>query len=71
MEAAVGPKDLQLYMPSKLFGFLGTNLRSDSEGGTFRTRWGFSSSWKILVNKFILSPIRENIKCPEALPREV
>ena len=24
---------------------------------------------KILVNKILLSPIRENIKCPKALPR--
>ena len=26
---------------------------------------------KILVNRILLSPIRENIKCPKALPRGV
>ena len=33
------------------------------------SRWAFKAFKKILVNKILLSPMRENIKCPKALPR--
>ena len=30
----------------------------------------FTAFFKILVNKILFNPIRENIKCPKALPSE-
>ena len=32
-------------------------------------RWRFLKPLKILVSKILLSPIKENIECPKALPR--
>ena len=31
--------------------------------------WAFKAFGKLLLNKILLSPIREDIKCPKALPR--
>ena len=35
------------------------------------TGWRFKASEKILVNRVLLSPIRENIKYPKGLPRKI